>query len=298
MFNIFQYTTIIIIGILVQNTFAQITLSQVKSWGYWLQAPNIDIICHSHYDFFVIDYSFDGTDRKAFTSAHLEKMHNANKHVLCYFSIGEAESYRFYWKSHWKAGTPSFLGQENENWPENFKVKYWDQQWWDLALRPYLNRILSAGFDGVYLDIIDAYYYWSQEGYPLKECANQMIDLIGQIRTYVTRKGRSNFTICPQNALGIVWDASAPAKQKYLKIIDAVGVESLFFNYWSPDDQTYRLKCLRQFDQAKKRIFNVEYIKEKQWDAYRNYLKKQPFPIVGYPGNEKRDLKELIIFTP
>ena len=296
MIKIFQYTAIIM-GLFAHNIFAQMPLSQVKSWCYWLQAPNIETICKSPYDLVVIDYSLDGTDLKALTSDHLDKLHRANKHVLCYFSIGEAESYRFYWKNTWKPGNPTFLDQENEDWPGNFKVKYWDHRWWKLALRPYLNRILSAGFDGVYLDIIDAYYYWSQHNYPLQECANQMIDLVSYIRSYATKQGKSNFTICPQNALGIVWDASATAKQKYLKAIDAVGVESLFFNYWSVEDQEYRLKCLQQFHQAQISIFNVEYIKEKNWNSYRKYLRKQSIPIIGYAADEKRELKELILFS-
>jgi len=295
MVRIFQYTSILV-GLLANTMFAQMTLPQVKSWGYWLQAPNIDIIYHSHYDLIVMDYSYDGTDSKAFTSDQLDKLHSANKHVLCYFSIGEAESYRFYWKHDWKAGKPPFLGQENEDWPGNFKVKYWDNQWWKLALRPYLNRIISAGFDGVYLDIIDSYYYWSQNGYPLQECANQMSDLVCNIRSYVKAQGKNHFTICPQNALGIVWDASETARQKYLKAIDAIGVESLFFNYWSIEDKAFRVECLKLFHQANKRIFNVEYIKENQWKSYRNYLSSQPFPIIGYPADEKRKLKELIIF--
>jgi cysteinyl-tRNA synthetase len=291
----FHYTAILI-GFFTTSISAQMSLHQVKSWGYWLQAPNIEIICNSPYDLLVIDYSYDGTDSKAFTPDQLEKLHRANKHILCYFSIGEAESYRFYWKQNWKPGNPPFLGQENEDWPGNYKVKYWDSQWWEFALRPYLNRIISAGFDGVYLDIIDSYYYWSQKSYPVKECANQMIDLVSNIRSYVMDQGKFNFTICPQNALGIVWDASETARQKYLNVIDAIGVESLFFNYWSIEDQIFRLECLQMFHQANKRIFNVEYIKENQWKSYSAYLRTQPFPIIGYPADEKRELKELIIF--
>jgi cysteinyl-tRNA synthetase len=296
MSKVFLFTAITI-ELFANSIYAQMSLSQVKSWGYWLQAPNIQIICNSPYDVVVIDYSFDGTDSKAFTLAHLEKLHQSNKHVLCYFSIGEAESYRFYWKNNWKTGNPSFIDKENEDWPGNYKVKYWDNRWWESALRPYLNRILSAGFDGVYLDIIDAYYYWSQHDYPVQQCAHQMIDLVAKIRSYVTKWGKPDFTICPQNALGIVWDASLTARKKYLKVIDAIGVESLFFNYWSSEDQKYRLECLHIFHQARKKIFNVEYITKKQWQSYQAYLKKQKLPIIGYPADEKRELKDFVIFS-
>ncbi|KPA13166.1 cysteinyl-tRNA synthetase [Candidatus Magnetomorum sp. HK-1] len=279
----------------VQILYAKMPLRNVKSWGYWLQAPDIQKIAACPYDLMVIDYSFDGTDSKAFTSNHLETLHRSNKHVLSYFSIGEAESYRFYWKKKWKPGNPSFLGPENSDWPGNYKVKYWDERWWSLALKPYLNRILSAGFDGIYLDIIDAYYYWSQNGYSTQECANKMINLVVNIRSYVKKKGKRTFTICPQNALGIIVDASLMDIKKYLKAIDAIGVESLFFNFWSPEDQTFRLECIEKFHKAKKRIFNVEYLKKDHWKSYKKQLQNQSIPIIGYAAHEKRALKELVI---
>jgi len=275
--------------------FAQMPLKNVKSWGYWLQSPCIQKIESSPFDLIVIDYSYDGTDAKAFTGRHLDVLHSANKHVLAYLSIGEAESYRFYWKKQWKPGSPTFIDKENSDWPGNYKVKYWDKRWWNQALKPYLNRILSSGFDGIYLDIIDAYYYWTQNGYKAQDCANKMIDLVVKIRSYIKKRGKRSFTICPQNALGIINDASLSAKKKYLKAINAVGVESLFFNYWSLEDQTYRLKCIRKFYKAKKYIFNVEYIKKNQWKTYQKYLQKQSIPIIGYAAHEKRALKELII---
>ncbi|ETR68546.1 MAG: hypothetical protein OMM_10412 [Candidatus Magnetoglobus multicellularis str. Araruama] len=116
-------------------------------------------------------------------------------------------------EKNWKPGNPSFLDKENENWTGNYKVKYWDKSWWEVAIRPYLNRIIAAGFDGIYLDIIDAYYYWSQKDYPVQECANKMIDLVLKIRSYMKKQGLGNVTICPQNALGIVFDASLIAKK-------------------------------------------------------------------------------------
>ena len=39
-----------------------------------------------------------------------------------------------------------------------------------------------------------------------------------------------------------------------------MGVESLFYNYWSPEDQAYRLWKLEQFAAAGKKIFSIEYI--------------------------------------
>ena len=54
----------------------------------------------------------------------------------------------------------SWLSRENPSWPGNYKVCYWCSEWQELicgAGASYLNRILNAGFDGVYLDIVDAF---------------------------------------------------------------------------------------------------------------------------------------------
>ncbi|NOX86519.1 MAG: hypothetical protein GXO86_11260, partial [Chlorobi bacterium] len=82
---------------------------------------------------------------------------------VCYMSIGEAEDYRYYWQPDWKPGNPSWLDKENPDWEGNYKVKYWDKGWQGIIFGndgSYLKKILDAGFDGVYLDIIDAFEYF------------------------------------------------------------------------------------------------------------------------------------------
>ncbi|MBQ5572035.1 MAG: endo alpha-1,4 polygalactosaminidase, partial [Bacteroidales bacterium] len=79
--------------------------------------------------------------------------------VIAYMSIGEAEDYRYYWQAEWKRGNPSWLDKENPKWKGNYKVKYWKSEWQEIIF-DYLSRITNAGFDGVYLDIIDAFEYY------------------------------------------------------------------------------------------------------------------------------------------
>jgi cysteinyl-tRNA synthetase len=55
------------------------------------------------------------------------------------------------------------MDAENPDWPGNYKVKYWETDWQNIIYKnsdSYLNKILTAGFDGVYLDIIDAFEYY------------------------------------------------------------------------------------------------------------------------------------------
>ncbi len=80
-------------------------------------------------------------------------------------SIGEAEDYRYYWQTSWSTTKPAWLDAENPEWKGNYKVKYWYSDWQKLIYgndSSYTKKILNAGFDGVYLDIIDAFEYYEK----------------------------------------------------------------------------------------------------------------------------------------
>ena len=52
--------------------------------------------------------------------------------------------------------------RENENWG-SYKVKYWLESWHKIIYSgemSYLSQILNAGFDGVFLDVVDAFEYF------------------------------------------------------------------------------------------------------------------------------------------
>ena len=94
------------------------------------------------------------------------KSNGGNRLVIAYTSIGEAEDYRYYWQDKWESSRPSWLEEENPNWPGNYKVQYWEKVWQDIIFGnddSYLQKILNAGFDGVYLDIIDAFEYFENQ---------------------------------------------------------------------------------------------------------------------------------------
>jgi cysteinyl-tRNA synthetase len=104
-----------------------------------------------------------------------QKAGGGGRLVICYLSIGEAESYRYYWDRSWDgnrdgrpdAGAPEWLAGENPDWQGNYKVRYWDAGWQAILFgsgESYLDQILSRGFDGVYLDIIDAFEYFEKNG--------------------------------------------------------------------------------------------------------------------------------------
>jgi len=271
-------------------------LSGAGSWCIWLQAPDIDALADSPYDIVVIDYSYDGSAAGEFSSSDIQQLRDAGKTVLAYFSIGEAEDYRFYWKSSWQPGSPAFIADENPDWPGNYAVKYWTSGWWSKALQPYLDRILAAGFDGVYLDRIDAYWWWYDvKGLSVRTCANRMVQLVDKIADYGRAQAGEGFIVCPQNCESLLDDAGASYRGVFVATIDAVGAESLFFNYWSLEDQAYRLAKLADYDAAGKKILVVDYVDEADWQDFFDQVDASGLDMIGYPAAPDRLLDELVI---
>ncbi|MFN3411608.1 MAG: endo alpha-1,4 polygalactosaminidase [Exilispira sp.] len=149
------------------------SLSDAKNFLYIINPSSynskqefIKALKETNYDIIIIDLFFYD---QIFTKDEVEslkiKKNGAARLIICYMSIGEAEDYRYYWQDSWYIDPPSFLAAENPNWQGNYKVKYWDPVWQAIIYgndQSYLKKIIDAGFDGVYLDIIDAYEYFEK----------------------------------------------------------------------------------------------------------------------------------------
>jgi cysteinyl-tRNA synthetase, unknown class len=247
---------------------AQTSLMNVKTWAYQLQGMNItQIAADTSFKLIVIDYSSDGTDEYKFTPSQIAQIRSSGKYAISYISIGEAEDYRYYWQSSWSTTPPSWLGEENPDWPGNYKVKFWDPQWQNIILS-YIDTIASQGFDGIYMDIIDAYYYWQVENPQQPVADTLMMDFVNKIRKHVnTVTGNTNFIMIPQNAEDIINSTNTTAAQRnrYFNSVNAVGVEDVFCygnldedNPFSPD--TYRIGQLQQWLSSSKQVFSIEYL--------------------------------------
>ena len=124
----------------------------------------LDAVAVTDFDLVILDFFFHGEPYSAAQIDKLKRKGNGGRRLLlAYMSIGEAEDYRFYWQDGWRDRPPVWLREENPDWAGNYLVEYWQPQWQKIIYGnadAYLDRIMAAGFDGVYLDIIDAYEYF------------------------------------------------------------------------------------------------------------------------------------------
>jgi len=141
--------------------------------GFRNREAYLNALHETNHDMLVIDAFFWGSPLTSSEVSSLKKKRSGEgRLVFSYMSIGEAEDYRYYWKDSWKKSPPHFLERENLRWRGNYKVRYWMEQWQQLICgsgdgedfeSSYLGRVINAGFDGVYLDILDAAFYFEQK---------------------------------------------------------------------------------------------------------------------------------------
>jgi cysteinyl-tRNA synthetase len=121
-------------------------------------------VAQTNYDVIIMDAYFD---EWPFTPEDLNtirtKADGGQRLLIAYMSIGEAEDYRPYWNTTWSASPPSWLNAANPEWPGNYKVNYWETEWQNIIYgnnASYTHQLIASGFDGAYLDLIDAYEYF------------------------------------------------------------------------------------------------------------------------------------------
>lgn len=146
------------------------SLEDAKNFLYFLNPhkfKNIDeyfrALSGTDYDVLIIEPSVNG---KFFTKEQISKLKykstGERRLVISYFSIGESEDYRYYWKKSWNKKFPNWIKKENENWKGNYIVEYWNKEWKKIII-DYQKKLDFINVDGYYLDTIDSYYYFENK---------------------------------------------------------------------------------------------------------------------------------------
>ncbi len=151
-----------------KNNLAIRSLSDARNYLYFIGANFPDkedllkAIENCEFDLIIIDLFFQGV---SLTPADLQRMNKkpggAPRLLIAYMSIGSAEKYRYYWKANWRLHHPKWLRKRYDGYPDEFWVDYTRPEWQNIIYgndSSYLHKILEAGFDGVYLDNVEAYY--------------------------------------------------------------------------------------------------------------------------------------------
>ena len=245
-------------------------LLDAKTWAFQLKNLGPDQqakIAASPFDLVVIDSAnFLPDDNREYplTPAELERMKKkpdgSRRLVIAYFSVGETENYRNYWKPEWNTKRPAWMGKENKQWPGNYLAHYWNPTWQNIIMGgpdSFADRVINSGFDGFYIDRVDAYYYFGDTTAKRDEMASFIVKLANYIRSK-----KPDAMILSQNAEELL---DRPA---YVRAIDGIAKEDLIFGISHAekinpaDDISHTSRLLTSAKNAGKAIFVIEYLKQ------------------------------------
>lgn len=220
-------------------------LHGASTWMYELQGieepAQVTALAESDYDLLVVEPGNTLRDEPVDATQLVHQLHvkpgGGNRLVLAYIDIGEAEGYRSYWQDTWQAptpgrpGTPPFLiTVDPDGWSGSYPVAYWDDQWREIWLGAAgeVANLARLGFDGVYLDWVEAYddpavRAAAEDAGVDPEAA--MIDFVASIRA-AGRGVTPDFLVVAQNAPYLI-DVDP---DRYAASIDAVAAEDTWFS--------------------------------------------------------------------
>ncbi|MCK4761544.1 MAG: endo alpha-1,4 polygalactosaminidase [Candidatus Aminicenantes bacterium] len=297
-------------------------LGLVEFWGYQIQAISangaVDKLVNSHYDMLVLEPTrtdWSSGDKHFDTKGMVERLKDSKasdgerrKLIIAYIDIGEAEDWRWYWQwsTEWDEGDPRpddwpgyILTHDPDGWEGNYPVAYWDSRWKDIIIygknqdsSPYgdynsaIDEVIKAGFDGIYLDWVEAFENDAvirQANKTGKNPKTEMVEFIREMREYAEQRV-PNFIIIQQNA-----SALCDGRPGLFSIIDGIAQEEVWYDGeatddWNdPDGYDHRvpgdwtsdyLYYLPQYAAAGLPVFNCEYAVKYADDAYsRSYNK-------------------------
>ncbi|NDJ85741.1 MAG: hypothetical protein GYB66_07635 [Chloroflexi bacterium] len=157
------------------------------------------------------------------------------KLVLAYIDVGQVEDYRTYWQPGWAPGNPGWIaGEDPDGWAGNYPVAFWYDDYQAIWLGPagYLQGILDAGFDGVYLDWIEAYSDESVIRIAEQDDVDPMQEILWWVED-IANFGRAQdpeFLVIGQNAAELV------EHEAYTQTVDAIAQEQVWFDGAADND--------------------------------------------------------------
>ena len=145
-------------------------LSDAKNYLYLINPANIrtkrayiKAIAETNFDMITIDLFFNDEPLTPKDVEQLKRKANGGKRlIISYVNIGAAENWRYYWNRNWQLNDPIWLKKKYVGYEDEFYVQFWHEEWRNIIYgnpESYVKKILDAGFDGAFLDNIEAYYF-------------------------------------------------------------------------------------------------------------------------------------------
>jgi len=207
------------------------------SWAYQIQDhttdESLEALGDSSYEILVIDQQRSVVgDEDYDDAAVVEMLHESattagrERTVLCYIDVGEAESYRWYWQDDWEVGDPAWIvAPDPDGWDENYPVAFWDDEWRGIMFEA-LDGIIADGYDGIYLDWLEAYSFDPVVDMAESEGLDSEDELVAFVQDLANhaRAQDPDFILIAQNA------AEMGSRDDYREVFDGIAQEAVWFD--------------------------------------------------------------------
>ncbi len=154
-----------------ENPKSLLSMSQVKNFA-WIQdssaygqeAEYALTMHRNNFDLLITD-AFHGLEplgRKAVDTLKFKQI-GSRRLVLAHINIGTAASYQYYWKPHWRKGSPIWIKAPVAGNPDQYYVEYWRPEWQQIVsgdTNSFIYGLVRQGYDGVILDGVEAYRFF------------------------------------------------------------------------------------------------------------------------------------------
>jgi cysteinyl-tRNA synthetase len=91
-----MFLLILSVFVIYDNSVFAVSKTTVSDFAYVINGAEINDILNTTFDLVIIDYSKDGSEEGKYTASQIQLLKNNNTIPIAYFSIGEAEDYRYY----------------------------------------------------------------------------------------------------------------------------------------------------------------------------------------------------------
>jgi cysteinyl-tRNA synthetase len=122
----------------------------------------------TNYDLMIVDVL---NGRKPLSKRAVEtlkyKKVGARRQVYAIANIGTAASFRYYWKSTWREGSPGWISAPLRDDPDRYYVEFWRPEWQRIITgdtQSYIYGLIALGFDGVVLEGMEEAYRFFETG--------------------------------------------------------------------------------------------------------------------------------------
>ena len=217
---------------------------------------------------------------------NLSQLKKSNTILIGYVSLAEVGNYRWFWP---EIANKDWVLDKNPNWGGHM-IDVRDKEWHELLVNKIIPKILSDGFDGIFLDTIDTAEYL-EKYHPEKKRAGSLKGM-----TQLIKKIRKKF---PE--IYIIANRGFAILDNIGRDIDGVVAESIFTSF---DFQNNRMRLLDAAEYEPKltklltlkkkynlKIFTLDYVTPAQSDKVRHIIafsRKRDFvPYISTPKLNK-----------